>query len=203
MPADERFIGTMRDAARFLNLSEQRISMMVKEGKITPLGSTPVMTFDLVAVVHAYLEQTKGGDAAASAKLDQIRADVDLKRAKAEKAQIELDEFKAIMHRSEDVEAITNDLVASVRGGILSLPGRLAVDLASLDTPRECSARVKRECNTLLEELSGYEYNPDEYKKRVRERERMRELEEEEESTAAKPKSRRSRKAKQDVQEES
>ena len=39
------------------------------------------------------------------------------------------------MHRAEDVEAMTTDLVFSIRSALMAMPGRLAVDTAELETP--------------------------------------------------------------------
>lgn len=189
-----------------LGLTDQRVRDMVKEGILTPTSYQPKIVFNLYRAVQDYIKSIKSpvaenGDSQAKAKLDQTRADADLKRAKATKAEIELDEFKGLMHRAEDVQAVTDDLIYNIRAGILSLPGRLAMDVASLDTARECSGRIRQECNSLLEELSQYEYDPKEYKKRVREREKMEQLEEEElraEAAAKSGRKRRGRKAKPD-----
>jgi hypothetical protein len=75
------------------------------------------------------------------------------------------------MHRSEDVAAMTSDLVYAIRGMIIALPGRLALDVANNNNAPECSEIIRKECYLILEELSHYEYDPEAYAKRVRERE--------------------------------
>ena len=74
------------------------------------------------------------------------------------------------MHRSEDVAAMTEDLVYAIRGSLLALPGRLAVDLADMDDPAEISEYIRREIYKVMDELSRYEYDPKKYDERVRER---------------------------------
>ena len=74
------------------------------------------------------------------------------------------------MHRAEDVEAMTTDLVFSIRSALMAMPGRLAVDTAELETPAETSARIQDEVNEVLLSLSQYQYDPEEYKKRVKDR---------------------------------
>ena len=66
---------------------------------------------------------------------------------------------------------MTSDLVYAIRGMIIALPGRLAVDVAENTSAPECSEIIRRECYHILEELARYEYNPDAYAKRVRDRE--------------------------------
>ena len=75
------------------------------------------------------------------------------------------------MHSSEDVEALTTDLVYTIRSLIMALPGRLAVDMAAVKTAPDASVRVEAECHEILEDLAAYKYDPEKYKERVRDRE--------------------------------
>ena len=67
-------------------------------------------------------------------------------------------------------EAITTDLVFNIRSMLMAMPGRLAVDTAELASPAETSARIQEEVNEILLSLSQYHYDPEEYKKRVKDR---------------------------------
>lgn len=62
-----------------------------------------------------------------------------MKASKATIAKLEADELKGTMHRAEDVAALTEDLVYTIRGALNALPGRLAVDVAAVSTPAEAS----------------------------------------------------------------
>lgn len=75
------------------------------------------------------------------------------------------------MHRSEDVEAVTNDLVYTVRSMIMALPGRLAMDVVQVASANEASALIRAECYKILNELANYNYDPAVYQRRVRDRE--------------------------------
>ena len=90
--------------------------------------------------------------------------------AKAEMAELELKELKGDLHRASDVEAITTDHVMFVRSMLMALPGKLAVDMVAIQTAPEAAERIKQEVYTILQQLSDYRYDPDEYKRRVRER---------------------------------
>ena len=70
----------------------------------------------------------------------------------------------------DSVEAITTDLVFNIRSMLMAMPGRLAVDTAELASPAETSARIQEEVNEILLSLSQYHYDPEEYKKRVKDR---------------------------------
>ena len=108
-------------------------------------------------------------------------AEATLKEAKAEIAQLELKELLGKMHRSEDVEAMTTDLVYAIRGALTALPGRLAVDVIRAGSAAEASAVIRCEVNKILEELAAYRYDPEAYARRVSERTGMENEENEDE----------------------
>ena len=101
----------------------------------------------------------------------KAQAEADLKRSKADIAMLQLNELEGKMHRSEDVEAVMTDLVYAIRSMLIALPGRLAVDVSSVTSAQEASEVIKKEVYKILNELSEYKYNPEEYARRVRERE--------------------------------
>ena len=53
---------------------------------------------------------------------------------------------------------------------LIALPNKLAVDLANIDDSAVCAEKIKSEVYFILNELSQYEYEPEEFKKRLRER---------------------------------
>ena len=101
----------------------------------------------------------------------KAQAEADLKRSKADIAMLQLNELEGKMHRSDDVEAVMTDLVYAIRSMLIALPGRLAVDVSTTTSAQEASEVIKREVYKILNELSEYKYNPEEYARRVRERE--------------------------------
>ena len=175
MAAKENLQSTAVVASLF-NLSERRVQQLAKDGVIEGRKVEGVYQFDLLPTVRkyiAYLSDKANGREQKNRKTEEekLTAEADLKRAKADMAELQLKELRGQMHRSEDVEAITTDLVYTIRSMIIALPGRLAVDVAAVDTAPEASEIIRRECFAILEELSNYKYDPEEYAKRVRERE--------------------------------
>ena len=59
----------------------------------------------------------------------------------------------------------------------MALAGRIAVDAANTTTAAEASELIKKECHHILNELANYRYDPEAYKRRVRDRQGWRELE--------------------------
>ena len=74
------------------------------------------------------------------------------------------------MHRSEDVADMTEDLIYTVRGSLMALPGRLAVDVTSAQTAAEAAGIIRAEVFKVMQELSQYRYDPQKYEERVRDR---------------------------------
>lgn len=180
MEAKENMQSTAAIADLF-DLGERRVEQLAKDGIIDGCKMKGVYQFDLIPTVRKYIaylsEKANGrGQKNKKAEEEKLSAEADMKRAKAEIAKLQLKELRGQMHRSEDVEAITMDLVYTIRGMIIALPGRLAVDVAAVQTAQEASEIIRQECFALLEELSNYKYDPDEYIKRVREREGWKEL---------------------------
>ena len=162
--------------AQLFGVSVRRVEQLKAEGIITGKGRPT--KYDLLPTIQAYIkylsDKANGREQKQSvAELEEqkLKAEADLKRSKADMADMQLQELEGKMHRSEDVEAMTNDLVYTIRGMVMALPGRLAMDIVQAQTPNEASAMIRAECNKVLEELAGYKYDPEEYRRRVRERE--------------------------------
>lgn len=167
--------------AKVFQVTVRRIQQLTQDGIIQTQevveDGRKVRRYDLMPTIMQYIkylsdkangrEQKAGISNKEEAKL---QAEVDLKTAKAKIAQLELDELEGRMHSAEDVEAMTTDLVLAVRSALLSLPGQLSVDVAEAQTAAEVSEIIKATVADILADLARYEYDPNEYKKRVRER---------------------------------
>lgn len=164
--------------AKLFDLDVRRVQQLAKEG-ILPAASQRPYKFDLLPTVKAYIrylrDRANGKEAKTAdtvkAEADKLRAEADLKQSKAKIAELQLKELEGKMHRSEDVEAMTNDLVYTARSMIMALPGRLAMDVVQAGSANEASALIRAECYKILNELAGYQYDPEAYRRRVRDRE--------------------------------
>lgn len=163
--------------ARLFGKTTRRIQQLTQDG-ILPTEQTPSgRRYDLLPTIKRYIQylearaekqQPESMTQKLEAKLD---AEIKYKKAKADKAKLELDELKGQMHRASDIEKLTNELVFSVRGMLLALPGRVAMDLAAINKPVEVSQYMARHVEALLDELAQHEYDPEVYKQLARERE--------------------------------
>lgn len=162
--------------AKIFGVSVRRIEQLTAEGVIVAAQTRP-RKYDLLPTIQAYIKylsdkangrEKKETDA--ELETAKLQAENRIKTAKAEMAEMELKELQGELHRAEDVEAIVTDHVMLVRSMLMAMPGKLAVDLAAIDNAPEAAERVKQEVHTVLNGLANYRYDPDEYKKRVRQR---------------------------------
>ena len=163
------------DICRMTGKSNHWIGQLTSQGilvkKQTPHGAL----YDMAETVKSYIEML---DARAEEKDDKEqateamrrKAEATLKQAKATVATLDAQERLGKMHRSEDVAAMTEDLIFTIRSGLLALPGRLAVDVMSAKDSAEASDIIEREIYRLMNELANYKYDAAKYQERVRER---------------------------------
>lgn len=163
--------------ARLFGKTTRRIQQLTQDG-ILPTEATPSgRRYDLLPTIKRYIKYLeeradKQQPQSVTEKLEKkLDAEIKYKQAKADKAKLELDELKGTMHRAADIEKLTDELVFSVRSMLLALPGRVAMDLAAIDTAPGVSKYMAEHVAVLLDELATHEYNPDTYKQLVRERE--------------------------------
>ena len=162
--------------AKIFGVTTRRVEQLKAEGIIQGQGKPT--KYDVLPTIRAYIkylsDKAYGREekrSKAETEEQKLQAEADLKRHKAKIAEMQVKELEGKMHRSEDVEAMTNDLVYTIRSMILALPGRLAIDVMQAKTANEASAIIRAECYKVLEELSEYKYDQEEYQRRARERE--------------------------------
>ena len=149
--------------ARLFNKSARRIQQLTQDGILPTIETPEGRRYDLVPTIKryiAYLDELASNKPAQSLQEKQAKkldADIKYKEAKAGKAKLELDELKGIMHRAEDIDKLTNELVFAVRSMLLALPGRVAMDLAAINTAPEVSKYMAEHVAALLDELATHE----------------------------------------------
>ena len=158
------------ELAVILGLTVRRIQQMTQDGTLSTVRKG---RFLLAESVQRYIKFLSAGPMDDDdMKLEKVRkkAEATIKASKATVAKLEAEELKGAMHRAEDVAAMTEDLVYTMRGALNALPGRLAVDTAAAETPAEASEVIRREVHKVMRELAAYHYDPKKYEERVRQR---------------------------------
>ena len=169
------------DVCAMTGKSNQWIGQLASQGVLNKVQTPHGNLYEIHDAVKSYLsgieekeESTKKSNK--QLETDKLDAEVKLKKSKAAIAVLDAKERAGKMHRSEDVAAMTEDLIYTIRGALLALPGRLAVDVVEAATTAEASEIIRAEVYRLMEELAGYQYDPGKYQERVRERLKLEKL---------------------------
>ena len=176
---DETVVNTTTMAA-VLGLTVRRVQQLIQDGTLQTESKGRILLIENVQRYISYAGNGRISEEEQKLEIAKKAADVKIKKARADILRLEAEELKGNFHRSEDVEAITTDLVMSIRSLLTSLPGRLAVAVAQHDSAEECSIIIKEQINDVLNALSDYDYNPKKYEERVRQRRAWAEAMEEE-----------------------
>ena len=157
------------ELACVLGITGRNIRQLVEDGQLEKVDGRFILS-DSVQRYVAFKSKRDKDDKEKWLEKTRLTADVTMKASKAQIAKMEADELRGKMHRSEDVAAMTEDLIYTIRGSLMALPGRLAVDVATVTTPAEAAEIIRKEVHALMRELANYQYDPEKYEERVRER---------------------------------
>ena len=166
---DETEVSTT-ELAMVLGVTARRVQQMAQDGTIVPVQRGRFLLVEAVQRYIGFLSKAPVNED--DVKLDKARrqSEVTMKASKAQIAKLEMLELQGKIHRSEDVAALTEDLIYTVRGTLMALPGRLAVDVAAAANAAEAAEVIRKEVHKAMRELSNYRYDPKKYEERVRER---------------------------------
>ena len=164
------------DATTEVNSTELAVILGLTSRRIRQLGQDGIIAtnspgrYPLPDSVQNYIRFMTKEKPMNKADEEKLTAEAGIKKGKAIITMLQAKELQGQMHRAEDVASMTEDLVYTIRSTLLALPGRLAVDAAAISDPAEMSELVRREVNSIMEELSQYKYDSKKYEKRVRDR---------------------------------
>lgn len=163
------------ELASLLDLSVQRVGQLRKKGVLKSYKLPEGTRYKAVESVHDYIHFLRDHEEKIKKPIteEKLHAEIRFKNAKAKRAELETAELEGKMHRAEDVEALWNDRNFAIRGALMALPGRIAVDANRAGSPAEASEVIKKEVYRILKELASYEYNPESFAERVEERVKM------------------------------
>lgn len=155
------------ELACVLGITGRRVRQLAEDGVLDKISEGK---FNLCDAVKKFMNNSAKTKETSEQDEAKLKAEVSIKKAKAIKAVMEANELQGKMHRSEDVAAMTADLIYAVRGALIALPGRLAMDASAAETPAEAAEIIRKEVYKIMNELAAYKYDPKKYEERVRER---------------------------------
>ena len=166
---DETEVSTTELAA-VLGVTARRVQQLAQDGTLPTARKGRFLLADSVQRFIRFSTAVPVDEEDLKIEKTRRMSEAQIKASKAMMAKMEAEELKGLMHRAEDVAAITEDLVYTIRSALMALPGRLAVDVSACDTPAEASDVIRREVNKVMRELADYHYDPKKYEERVRAR---------------------------------
>lgn len=163
------------DICRMTGKSNQWIGQLTSQGVLTKEKTKYGSLYELSAAMLAYchmLEERAEDDGGEISELTlkKLKAELKMKEYKARLLRLEADEREGTLHRSEDVEKMTSDLIFTIRQSLLALPGRVSTEAAALTKPAEVSELIRSEIYKIMDDLSSYRYNSEKYAERVKDR---------------------------------
>lgn len=178
--------------AELFSLTERRIQQLTGINDFCifeSLSKKPPFKYDLINSVRSFVRYQQDqidGKASriknAEKEGEKLDIDVQLKQLKLKQETLVFDELEGKMHRSEDVEYMTSDLVLTIRSMLLALAPRCSDNLVGIDDVKEIDNILKEEVHQILERLSEYQYDPKKYRERLMERNKQDVADDEEES---------------------
>jgi phage terminase Nu1 subunit (DNA packaging protein) len=154
--SQSEIIFTTKQLSDLLDLSKRRIQQLAEENIFVRENRGKYKAFESLRNYITYIQEKKS---------DQI-GEVDYyfekalhEKIKREKAELELAAMKGQMHQSKDVATVMNDMVASCRAKLLSLPTKLAPKILGKSNVSVIREDIKVEIHEVLTELA--EYNRD------------------------------------------
>lgn len=164
-----------KEVAKLIGKTSRRVQQLTSDGVLPTIevknGKRTLRKYDKYKTVQAYIghvEMKAEEKCGVDKEKEKLRVEIKTKEAKLKMIELQLAEMEGTMHASEDVEAMTDDLVLCVRANLLAMPGKLSAELAGVSDAAEISGMIEEAVYQVLEELSNYRYNPDEYRRRVK-----------------------------------
>lgn len=165
------------DVCSMIGKSNQWVGQLTSQGTLNKSATRHGAYYNLTDTIRAYCEMLE--DRADTSSTDEVdkklekakqEAELKIKKSKATMEDLKAKEMQGKMHRSEDVAKMTEDLIYTIRGALIALPGRVSLEVAALSEPAEVSVVIQREIFKIMEELSEYRYDSKKYEERVRAR---------------------------------
>ena len=158
------------DFARMLGISLRTFERRVSDGTLIPVerphkGSRK-QRFALCANMRRYLAhldaRNEHSSKASEHKQEMLRHDAEIKQSKAVILEMEVRQLQMKMHDATDVQALTADLIDTIREALLSFPEKATAAVWSLPAPRdpnEVADVLRKEVYSIMAGLANYQFD--------------------------------------------
>ena len=161
---------TVNSAAleKIIGVSDRRIRQLAEENNIIRAAKGRYKLMDSIRnyILNLKVQMEAGNLEAVDGEIDLDEEKAIHERVKRHISELKLQVMRGGLHKSEDVERVMADMLASVRAKLLSMPAKLAPVLASRSETGFIKDTISREVMEALNELKEYdpkEFYSDEY----------------------------------------
>ena len=124
------------ELAAILGVTARRCSRWRRTARLFPSGAATSSSATLFSDISISFPSRRSAKPSRSWKQQNGSLKHSSSYPKPSLQKMEVEELKGKLHRSEDVEGFTEDLIYTIRDALLSLPGRLSVDVTAAQSPR-------------------------------------------------------------------
>lgn len=151
-------IVNQKQLAECLGISSRRVRQLREEGlfKLTQEGKG----YNLEKSIQEYIEYKVNAETGRRASISKEEVQAEHEEVKKQISLLKLRRLRRELHEASDVEAFLTDMLLRFKNRLLSVPSRLAMQIAGESDINEIIQIIKKELGAVLEELS--EYDPDE-----------------------------------------
>jgi len=140
------------ELAEIVGKSPQWIRQLTRDNVLVQVGRGK---YTLGEAVQAYIKHVEGESS--DGKISYRDEKAEHERIKKEIAQLELEEMRGNMHTTQDVQEAWADLIVEFRKRLVSLPPRLAAQLAFINDEKKIKTLLEAEITTALQVLAQYD----------------------------------------------
>ncbi len=144
---------TTKQLSEILDLSARRVQQLAEEGIFVREKRGK---YRAIESMQNYIRFLQSNNSDSESEVDYYEEKALHERAKRQKAEIEVALLKGQMHTAEAVAAVMNDMIASCRAKLLSLPAKMAPSLVGKEDVAQVKEMISKEIKDTLKELSEY-----------------------------------------------
>jgi phage terminase Nu1 subunit (DNA packaging protein) len=157
---DKRSTMTTDEVAKYLGVTNARISQLKRDGVITPLPSgsrkegdfyKPLETFIKTSRHYRELSDSRGSRETEEMKKARERQMI----AKAEKEELELAGIKGELHKAEDIERVMGVVLTRLRINLLAIPKGVAPQIRDQKDTNVIAEKINERICRALHEVVG------------------------------------------------
>lgn len=161
--------GTAADLAKMLEITVRRVQQLRAEGVFITEETKDGPRYNITASLAAYCRRLLDKRDEASEKLRAAVADADYKENKSALLDIELRKRRGEIHEAAHVRELMNGMILTTKAAFLSLPSKIAHDLAACDSEAAIAQTLRAALCEVMEDMGRQQYNPAEFQRLIEE----------------------------------